>query len=114
MLKIKDVEYFDDYSSGCETCDYGSSYVSNIDIVFEDDTTLSVKTDQMYEYMFSESDYMRILSNSESICEIVLKLLRIADENGTYGLEDISIKINDKKLNLPLTYRKAEIIYKNK
>ena len=68
----------------------------------------------MYEYMFSESDYMKILINSESIDEIVLELLRIADENGTHGLEDIIIKINNKELDSKETYHKAKIIYKNK
>ena len=110
MLKIKDVIYDYDCSPGCETCDYGSSYVSNIKIIFRDDTVLSIETDQMYEWMFSESDYMRILSNSESIEEIIFKVLNSVKE--WESIEDVTIKINDKELDVKETHRKSDIIYK--
>ena len=121
MLKIKDVIYDYDYSPGCETCDYGSCYINYIDIIFEDDTKLSIKTEQMYEYMLSEYNYMQILSNSESIDEIIFKILEIVkgkyDSEGyplkeRVRLEYMQIEVDKKEIDIVETLNKKEIIYK--
>lgn len=55
------VNYDDDcYSySGCETCDYGSEYINEIDITLTQ-YKIHVKTNQMYEYVLSEGQMMRL------------------------------------------------------
>lgn len=121
MLKIKDVKYDSTGWSGCPTCDYGSCYINYIDIIFEDDTKLSIKAEQMYEYMLSEYNYMQILSNSESIDEIVLKILEIVkEEYDSEGyslkerieLEGMQIEVDEKEIDIAETLNKKEIIYK--
>lgn len=122
MLKIKDVKYDSDAYGGCPTCDYGSSYISNIEIIFEDDTRLSIETDQMYEYMVSESDYMQILaSENNTIDEIVLKLLEIVKEKygdsksyplkSRIGLEDMKITVNKTQIDILKTLKNKKIVY---
>lgn len=117
MLKIKDVKYDNDFNPGCETCDYGSSYISNIDVIFEDDTKLSIETDQMYEYMVSESDYMKILaSENNTIDEIVLKLLEIVKEKSyslksRIELEDMKITVNEMQIDILKTLKNKKIVY---
>ena len=121
MLKIKDVKYDNDCYAGCPTCDFGSSYISNIYIIFEDDTTLSIETDQMYEYMVSESDYIRILaSENNTIDEIILKLLDIVKEKHSelfsfesyVEIDGMKITVNEKEIDIIETFNKKEIIYK--
>ena len=49
-------------STGCPTCNYGSSYVNDITI----ETThykLHITKDTMYEYAISEGDLMKIILN---------------------------------------------------
>lgn len=46
--------------AGCETCDYGSEYIDNIEIVL---TKYKIKASvsQMYEYVFTSGDLMKII-----------------------------------------------------
>lgn len=116
MIKIKDIKYDSDWEPGCPTCDWGSLYISNIKILFEDDTELLIETNQMYEYMFSESDCMKALGNSNNVDEIILNLLNIIDAksyNLTHriSLQDMHIKINDKEIDILNTFYKKKITY---
>lgn len=114
MLKIKDVKYESNCFAGCETCDYGSSYISNIEITFENEEKLIVETNQMYDYMLSESDYMQVLGNSQSTEEIVLKLLDLIknksfDIKDRIWLEGMEFKLNSKKIDILETINKNKI-----
>lgn len=116
MLKIKNVNYESDCFGGCETCDYGSSYISNIEITFENEEKLTIETNQMYDYMLSESDYMQVLGNSQSIEEIVLKSLDLIknksfDIKHRIGLEGMEFKLNGRKIEILETINKNKIIY---
>ena len=53
----------EDYYSGCETCDYGSRYINEINI-FLIKYIIHVNISQMYEYVFSENDMMKLFINN--------------------------------------------------
>lgn len=64
LIKMVDgglVNYDDDsyHYSGCPTCDYGSEYINEIDITLTH-YKIHVKTNQMYEYVLSEGQMMRL------------------------------------------------------
>jgi hypothetical protein len=95
LIKMVDgglVDYDDDSYSygGCPTCDYGSSYITEIDMTLTKHK-IHIKTNQMYEYVLSEGDMMKLLlSNYETIQTMTekefidwlkVKLLEIADED---------------------------------
>ena len=64
---IVDIETDIESSGGCETCDYGSSYINYFTVKM---TTgiLSIEIDNMYEYCLSEGDLMVLFtSNYEKI-----------------------------------------------
>ena len=72
LLKMVDggmVNYTDDCENypGCPTCDYGSEYINEIDITLTS-YEIHVKVNQMYEYVLSEGQMMRLfLSEYENI-----------------------------------------------
>ena len=49
-----------DFTNGCETCDYGSSYITNLSIK-TNNCIINFELDTMYDYI-SESDLMQLLS----------------------------------------------------
>jgi len=54
-------------SGGCETCDYGSSYVNEL-TVYLTKYKITTKVNQMYEYLLSDGDLFKIfLRNIEEI-----------------------------------------------
>ena len=64
LIKMVDgglVNYDDDYRSygGCPTCDYGSEYITEINITLTH-YKIYVKTNQMYEYVLSEGQMMKL------------------------------------------------------
>ena len=87
MVNYKDDSYF---YSGCPTCNYGSEYITEIDITLTC-YEIHVKTNQMYEYVLSEGDMLKILlSNYEWIKAMTEKefadwlkaeLIKIASED---------------------------------
>lgn len=72
LIKMIDgglVNYDDDsYSySGCPTCDYGSEYINEIDMELTH-FKIHIKINQMYEYVLSEGQMMRLfLSEYDTI-----------------------------------------------
>jgi hypothetical protein len=102
LIKMIDgglVDYDDDSYSfgGCPTCDYGSSYITEINMTLTK-YKVHIKTNQMYEYVLSEGDMLKILlSNYEEITTMTekeftdwmkVKLLEIASED---ELEEYSV-----------------------
>lgn len=64
LIKMIDgglVSYEDDSYNygGCPTCDYGSEYINEIDITLTH-YKIHVKTNQMYEYVLSEGQMMKL------------------------------------------------------
>lgn len=75
LIKMIDgglVNYMDDcyHYDGCPTCDYGSEYINEIDITLTK-YKIHVKTNQMYEYVLSEGQMMKLfLSEYNTIQEM--------------------------------------------
>lgn len=117
MLNVKKVSYNEDSTGGCETCNYGSSYVNEIEITLEDGTYTNIKVDQMYEYLLSESDYMQLIANSNDIQDFILKLLEKVNRPPYQNLQFkvhidyLTITINGKDLDIEKTWEKDKLIY---
>ena len=64
LIKMLDggiLNYADDQYcyAGCPTCNYGSEYITEIDITLVHHT-IHIKTNQMYEYAISEGQMVRL------------------------------------------------------
>lgn len=103
LIKMLDggiVNYEDDsyHYDGCPTCNYGSEYITEIDITLVHHT-IHVKTNQMYEYALSEGqmirlfltnyDTIRTMTEKEFIDWFKAKLIDIAYEE---GIEEFEVK----------------------
>lgn len=119
MLNVKKVNYNEDFTSGCETCDYGSSYVNEIEIILEDETKTKIKIDRMYKYSLSESEYIRLISNSETIDEFILNIIKfIKEKRYDKDIEfdilynDLSIFKNNEEIDILKTSEENKIVIK--
>lgn len=103
LIKMLDggiLNYVDDnyHYDGCPTCNYGSEYITEIDITLIHHT-IHIKTNQMYEYVLSEGQMMRLfLTAYDTICAMTekefidwlkAKLIDIAYEE---GIEEFDVK----------------------
>ena len=98
MLKIKEVKY-DSYCAnlGCETCDYGSNYIDNFEIIFDDDTKMAVHIDTMYNNIgISESDLIKLCINAQSKNELKSLIIKTVQYYAKKEYNDVSLKINDE------------------
>lgn len=101
LIKMIDggiLKYSDDHYCylGCPTCDYGSEYITEIDVTLVHHT-IHVKTNQMYEYVLSEGqmiklflteyDTIRTMTEKEFIDWFKAKLIDIAYEEGIEEFE---------------------------
>ena len=64
LIKMVDgglVNYTDDcyHYDGCPTCDYGSEYINEIDVTLTK-YNIHVRTNQMYEYVLSEGQMIKL------------------------------------------------------
>jgi hypothetical protein len=117
MMNVKKVIYENSYRDGCETCDYGSSYISDIEIVFEDETTLKIETDQMYEYTLTESDFMQLLSNSVDLDDFYKNMFEMIEDKSyeiesRVSLQDMIIKINEKEIDIVKSCKTRSLVEK--
>lgn len=96
MLRIKKIDYDTEDFEGCETCDYGSKYIDEFTIEFENGYVLNVKTSQMYEHAFSQSDLMNLCLNND--CE---------------NIEDFKKNIIDIFIKNSYSFRTNELIINN-
>lgn len=119
MLKIKEVKYDNDFTYGCETCDYGSNYVSNIEFLLEDGTPIKIETEQMYEYTLTESDYMQLLANSNDIQDFYRNMFKLIKEKSyniecRVDLQEMEMKINGNKIDIIESCKSGRLIEKVK
>lgn len=74
-MKITKVYYDNIRNKCCDTCDYDASYITDVDIYYDDNVTLSINIDTNEEELtLSESDLMIILGNTNSREEIIKEL----------------------------------------
>ena len=119
-MNIKKVEYHQWYTDGCETCDYGSHYVNDIEITLENDTYINIKVDKMYDYTLSESDYIQLLANNKNVNDLIVNIIKKI-KNKRYNedlwcaldLEDLTIKVNNKKIDIIKTFKMGQIVYEH-
>ena len=115
MLKVKKVNYDKDYTCGCKTCDYGSEYITDIEIEFEDYGTIIIETSQMYEYTLTECDYMKLLGNSEDLDDFYKNMFNLIKEK-SYDIEDrvkmeyMQMKINGNSINIIESCKLGKIV----
>ena len=69
ILKLKDadiveIETDSQSYSGCETCDYGSEYITEAIFTFSNGDRKSVSLSQMYSYVCSEADLILFFVNN--------------------------------------------------
>ena len=117
-MNVKKINYNEDYCDGCETCDYGSQYINDLEIIFEDDTKTHIVIDNMYEFAFTEADLMQLLYTSTSIEDFILssigKFVHVYINSYTTmtpsecaissHLSNLDITYNDKSVDVKATY----------
>ena len=103
MLDGGILDYVDDnyHYDGCPTCNYGSEYITEIDITLVHHT-IHIKTNQMYEYALSEGQMIRLfLTEYDAIREMTeqefidwfkTKLIDIAYEESIEEFEVRGVK----------------------
>lgn len=94
-MKILKVNYSQNYEKGCETCDWGSRYINQFEVVF-DDGIIKYEISNEYEYLLSEIDLIQLLANVNSKKEIEDKLRELIKNKKTNAWEGY-LGINDKK-----------------
>ena len=119
MLNVKKVSYDEDSTGGCDTCNYGSEYISKIEIDFEDYETIRIETNQMYEYTLSESDYMQLLANSKDLDDFYKNMFKLIEEKDynikvRINLQNMEMKINGNSIDIYKSCGKGKPIKKEK
>ena len=101
---ITNIEVDECYSHGCETCDYGSSYVRTAFIYLKDNTLykcITIETNQMYEYLegVSIGNLITILTNIDYSGMTVEGLARVLEKE----FEDAGDCFSDYKCTVKLS-----------
>lgn len=95
IIKLKDaniVEIETDSSSygGCETCDYGSEYTTEITFHYDDGSVDYLEISEMYDYVCSEMDLMNFfIGNIEALKDVTRNEL-----NEMFESEDLKDKLS--------------------
>lgn len=102
-MKIKDVRYDFEHIPGCPTCDYGSQFINDFTIVFEDNHETNYRIEGDNGCLISEGKLMVILANATSEEEITNNIIQSCKDviNGS-SIHYYSGKlyINDKEVNI--------------
>lgn len=93
---IKEISTDSWHMDGCETCDYGSNYVSEFTVELTQGT-LNIEYEKMYEYALSEDTLMKLflinvneikaMTEKEFIEWLLESLIEKAGEPSVYKLE---------------------------
>ncbi|EJX2602104.1 hypothetical protein RZ897_014190 [Clostridioides difficile] len=66
---IVDIITEQEYSSGCETCDYGSCYTTDLMIIYKNKKKDIIRDESMYDYGMSLSSIMKVILNHQEDIE---------------------------------------------
>ena len=102
-MKVIDVYYDCDHIHGCPTCDYGSKYISNFTITYEDEHSTTYRIEGDNGKLISEGQLMVILANAiseEEITKEIIKTCKTVLDLDTINYYSGSLYINDKEVNL--------------
>ena len=104
-MKIIDVRYDSQYIPGCPTCDYGSTYLSDFTIVYEDEHELNFRIEGVNGSLLSEGKLMTILANTsdeqeikEAIiqnCKDIIKASKIHYYSGKLYINNEEVNIDE-------------------
>lgn len=101
---IKDIEYEHDSIKGCPTCNYGSSYITDLTVTF-DKYVLKAHTDRMYDFCPTEEYLMKVLLQN---CEFIKAM---TEENCCKYLKERIEALKDFEFSTKL---KLEVKYERK
>lgn len=97
---VTNIVYDEDYSRGCETCDFGSSYINEVTFIFDCGLRTRIDIKNMYEYALNEGVLMKILLNNTSYFKDYYKkdfkknMIELINENKNKWLDDYDVTID--------------------
>ena len=106
LIKMVDgglVNYTDDcyHYDGCPTCDWGSKYINEIDVTLTK-YNIHVKTNQMYEYVLSEGQMIRLFLSEYGTIQT------LTEKEFIEWFKDKLIEITSDEFEETYSYRKIE------
>ena len=102
-MKIIDVLYDTNYIPGCETCDYGSVYISDFTLIYEDDHEVNFRVEGVNRRLISEGKLMTILANSlneEEIKKAIIQNCKDVINSSSIHYYKGKLYINNKEVNI--------------
>lgn len=104
-MKIIDVRYDSSHIQGCPTCDYGSTYLSDFTLVYEDEHEINFRIEGENGSLLSEGRLMTILANTsdeqeikEAIiqnCKDIIKASKIHYYSGKLYINNEEVNIDE-------------------
>lgn len=89
MMEIEKITYeTGNCTRGCDTCDFGSSYITKLSIRTDNSCQIDFEFDTMYDYI-SESDLMKILSKEYDNEWDLIDMIRFS-----FDIEKLDINIH--------------------
>jgi len=103
-MKVKNIKYHKEFENGCETCDWGSQYISNISFEIENHK-IEINTEQMYNYTLTEEDFMKLFGECNDLNNFYEKMFDLIatksyDIESRVGLEDMLMTINGISIDI--------------
>lgn len=102
---IENIKTDEEHYPGCPTCDYGSQYINNVEVILTK-RIIRASFNKMYGYLLSSGDLMQILlPNADAIQKMTesefIKWLRLAftqkvDEVFKYEFATLDFEVSDK------------------
>ena len=104
-MKIIDVRYDSEHIAGCPTCDYGSTYLTDFTLVYDDEHEVNFRIEGENGSLLSEGRLMTILANTsdereikEAIiqnCKDIIKASKIHYYSGKLYINDEEVNIDE-------------------
>ena len=102
---IENIKTDEEYHPGCPTCDYGSQYINDVEVILTKHI-IRASFNKMYDYILSSGDLLQmILPNADAIQKMTeskfIEWLRLAftqkvDEVYVYEFATLNFEVYDK------------------